>query len=159
MKNVKNLLGTIGQPVLVERYLDGREITIGIIGNNEHIRTLPPLEIVYKEGDKFLTFNKKEMDNDDFICPANITEAELIDLQNISINAFRALGLRDYARIDTKLTPQGFMFLESNSFAGLMCTPKEKPNSCIGFMARAEGNSGKELIQEIIEAALERINK
>ncbi len=158
LKNVKILLGTIGQPVLVERFLDGREITIGLIGNNEHIRTLPPLEIVYKEGDKFLTFNKKEMDNDNFICPANIPEADLENLQDIAINAFRALGLRDYARIDTKLTPQGFMLLESNSFAGLMCTPKEKPHSYIGFMARAEGVGGKELIQEIIEAALERIN-
>ena len=68
------------------------------------------------------------------------------------------MGLRDYARIDTIFTPQGIMLLESNAFAGLMCTPKEKPHSYIGFMARAESKGGKEMIGEIIEVALERIN-
>ena len=158
MKNVKNLLVTIRQPVLVEQYLAGREITVGILGNEKNIRTLPPLEIKYKEGSDFLTFNKKEADNDMFICPAKISDAEIKCLQDLVIKAFKTLSLRDYARIDTKLTPQGFMLLEANSFAGLMCTPKEKPHSYIGFMARAEGNGGKELIQEIIEISLERIN-
>ena len=50
------------------------------------------------------------------------------------------------------------MLLEANSFAGLMCTPEEKPHSYIGFMARAEGIGAKELFQEIIKIALERIN-
>ena len=158
LENVKNLLVTIGQPVLVERYLAGREITIGILGNGNNIRTLPPLEIKYKKGAGFLTFNKKEADNDMFICPAKISDAEIKCLQDLVIKAFKTLGLRDYARIDTKLTPQGFMLLEANSFAGLMCTPKEKPHSYIGFMARAEGNGGKELIREIIEVSLERID-
>jgi len=158
LENLKNLLVTIGQPVLVERYLAGREITIGILGNGNNIRTLPPLEIKYKKGAGFLTFNKKEADNDMFICPAKISDAEIKCLQDLVIKAFKTLGLRDYARIDTKLTPQGFMLLEANSFAGLMCTPKEKPHSYIGFMARAEGNGGKELIREIIEVSLERID-
>jgi len=158
MENVKILLATIGQPVLVEQYLAGREITVGILGNDKNIRTLPPLEIKYEEGSDFLTFNKKEADNDKFICPAKISDAEIKHLQDLVKKAFKTLGLRDYARIDTKLTPQGFMLLEANSFAGLMCTPEEKPYSYIGFMARAEGNGGKELIQEIINISLERIN-
>ena len=116
------------------------------------------MEIKYKKGAGFLTFNKKEADNDMFICPAKISDAEIKCLQDLVIKAFKTLGLRDYARIDTKLTPQGFMLLEANSFAGLMCTPKEKPHSYIGFMARAEGNGGKELIREIIEVSLERID-
>ena len=49
------------------------------------------------------------------------------------------------------------MFLEANSFAGLMCTPEEKPFSYVGFMARAEGNGGKELLDEIVKAALKRL--
>lgn len=158
MENVKILLDTIGQPVLVERFLIGREITIGILGNGKNIRTLLPLEIKYKKGADFLTFNKKEADNDMFICPAKISDAEIKILQDLVIKAFKTLGLRDYARIDSKLTPQGFMLLEANSFAGLICTPKEKPHSYIGFMARAEGNGGKELIREIIEVSLERID-
>ena len=158
LKNVRNLLETIGQPVLVERYLDGREITIGLIGNAEKVRALPPLEIVPQGSDKFLTFDKKRSYDSNFICPASISEAENEKLKSIAVQAFKTLGLRDYARIDTKLTSSGFMILESNTFAGLMCTPKEKPRSYIGFMARAEGLGSTELIQEIIEAAMERVN-
>jgi D-alanine-D-alanine ligase len=50
------------------------------------------------------------------------------------------------------------MLLEANSFAGLMCTPAEKPHSYIGFMARAEGKGGKELLDEIVQAAVKRLN-
>ena len=158
MRIVEELLKTIGQPVLVERFLEGREITIGLIGNGDQIRTLPPLEIVYGSGAQFLTFDKKEMEKDTFICPAKLTGNEMEQLIRYATSAFKLLGLRDYARIDTILTPKGFMLLESNTFAGLMCTPKEKPFSYIGFMARAEKKGGKELIGEIISVALERIN-
>ena len=158
LENFKILKSTIKQPVIVERYLKGREITIGVIGNKNRIRTLPPLEIKYSEGDKFLTFNKKEADNDKFICPAGLTEEQDKQLRKIAIRAFKVLRLRDYARIDAKLTSQGFMLLEANSFAGLMCTPKEKPHSYIGFMAKAEGHNGKDLLHEIVDVALERIN-
>lgn len=158
IKNVKNLLKTIGQPVLIEKYLSGREITIGVIGNNENVRTLPVLEIKYVHGGKALTFYKKEKENDIFICPAELTDKENELIRDIAIRAYKTLGLRDFARIDTKLTSDGPMLLEANSFAGLMCTPKDKPFSYMGFMARAEGKGGKELIHEIIEVALERIN-
>ncbi len=50
------------------------------------------------------------------------------------------------------------MLLEVNSFAGLTCTPPEKPHSYIGFMARAEGNGGKELLKEIVDVSMERVN-
>ena len=46
--------------------------------------------------------------------------------------------------------------LEINSFAGLMCTPKEKPHSYFGFMAAADNMSASDLIDEIIKSALKR---
>ena len=155
---VKKLLNTIKQPVLVEKFLDGREITVGIIGNGDNIRTLPLLEIQIANGIQALTFNKKEQEDDRFICPAELSERENKLITNIAVQAYKALGLRDYARIDMKLTSNGPMLLEANSFAGLMCTPREKPFSYMGFMARAEGKGGKELLNEIVQAALERIN-
>jgi D-alanine-D-alanine ligase len=155
---VENLLKTIEQPVLIEKFLDGREITVGIIGNGEHIRTLPFLEIKIASGIKALTFNKKEQEDDKFICPAELTDKENELIRYIALLAYKTLGLRDFARIDMKLSSNGPMLLEANSFAGLMCTPKEKPFSYMGFMARAEGKGGKELLNEIVETALERIN-
>ena len=66
--------------------------------------------------------------------------------------------MKDYGRIDIKLTEDGPFLLEANTFAGLMCTPKEKPHGYFGFMAIAEGKDGKELLDEIVQHAIKRNN-
>jgi D-alanine-D-alanine ligase len=157
VRGVQEKLEKIGQPVLIERFLQGREITLGVVGNKEEARVLPALEIVYREGDMTLTFEKKELDNDSFLCPAPLTDEQRSAMQTLALQAYRTLGLRDYARFDTVWTERGPMLLEANSFAGLMCTPAEKPHSYIGFMARAEDKGGKELLDEIVQAAVKRL--
>jgi D-alanine-D-alanine ligase len=157
INQVKRRLKTISQPVLIEQYLQGREITCGIVGNRKSARALPLLEISYKQGDSFLTFDKKELDDDKFMCPAKLSEDETMRLQNLAINAFKVAGLRDYGRVDMILTSKGPFLLEVNSFAGLMCTPKEKPHSYMGFMARAEGKSPSQFIEEIVMEGWNRI--
>jgi D-alanine-D-alanine ligase len=148
---------TIGQPVLIEEFLQGREITLGVLGNGD-ARVLPPLEIVYREGGVTLTFEKKELDNDSFLCPAPLTAVETQMMQQLALRAYRVLGFKDFGRVDTILTEEGPFLLEGNTFAGLMCTPREKPHSYIGFMARAEGKDGKDLLDEIIQRAVKRLN-
>lgn len=157
VKGVENRYKSIGQPVLIEKFLKGREVTFGVLGNNEDIRALPPLEIIYSNGDFALTYEKKELDDDRFICPArSLTSEETLQLQSLAIKAYKTLGFRDYGRVDMKLTEDGSFLLEANTFAGLMCTPAQKPHSYIGFMAVAEGKSGKELLDEIVQAAIKR---
>ncbi len=158
VKGVLERYKTIGQPVLIERFLKGREITFGILGNDEDIRALPPLEIVCSERNVTLTYDKKEMDNDRFFCPAELTKEETLEMQLLAIKAYKVLGFKDYGRIDTKLTADGPFLLEGNTFAGLMCTPVEKPHSYMGFMAVAEGKRGKELLDEIVQVAIKRYN-
>ena len=159
VNGVEDRYKSIGQPVLIEKFLEGREVTFGVLGNNEDIRALPPLEIIYSEGDFALTYEKKELDNDRFICPAqSLTSEETLQLQSLAIKAYKTLGIKDYGRIDIKLTGDGPFLLEANTFAGLMCTPDQKPHSYIGFMAVAEGKSGKELLDEIVQAAIKRYN-
>lgn len=150
-------LATIGQPVLVERFLRGREITLGILGNGEEARVLPPLEIVYRPGDLTLTFEKKEADDDSFLCPAPLSAGEKRMMEELALRAYRTLGFRDFGRIDTILTEEGPYLLEGNTFAGLMCTPREKPHSYIGFMARAAGMDSRDLLGEIVRSAVERL--
>jgi D-alanine-D-alanine ligase len=147
---------TIGQPILIERFLQGREITLGVLGNGDP-RVLPPLEIVYRDGCATLTFEKKELDDDSFVCPAPLTAQESQMLQWLALQAYQVLGFKDFGRIDTILTEEGPFLLEGNTFAGLMCTPKEKPHSYIGFMARAEGNDGKDLLDEVVQEAIKRL--
>ena len=153
---VMERLEIVGQPVLIEKFLRGREITLGVLGN-ENARTLHPLEIVYHEGDITLTFEKKELDNDSFLCPAPLTAEETHMMQQLALRAYHVLGFKDFGRIDTILTEEGTFLLEGNTFAGLMCTPKEKPHSYMGFMARAEGKDGVDLLDEIIQIAIKRL--
>ncbi len=156
VSEVMERLETISQPVLIEKFLRGREIALGVLGN-ENARTLPPLEIVYREGDVTLTFETKEIDNDSFLCPAPLTAEETHKMQQLALRAYRVLGFKDFGRIDTILTEEGPFLLEGKSFAGLRCTPKENPHSYIGFMARAEGKDGKDLLDEIIQSAIKRL--
>ena len=149
---------TIGQPVLIEQFLQGRETTLGVLGNDEDARVLPPLEIVYREGDITLTFEKKGLDNDSFLCPAPLTAEETKMMQQLALRAYHVVGYKDFSRIDTILTKEGPFLLEGNSVAGLMCTPQEKPHSYIGFMARAEGKGGEDLLDEIIQIAIKRLS-
>jgi len=159
VRGVRERLVRIGQPVLIERFLRGREVTLGVLGNGGDARVLPPLEIVYRQGDVTLTFEKKELDDDTFLCPAPLTAEERQMMQRLALQAYRTLGLQDFGRIDTILTDEGPFLLEGNSFAGLMCTPRERPHSYVGFMARADGMGGKDLLDEIVRAAVGRIGR
>ncbi len=156
VKNVKEILTTIKQPVLIEKALYGREITLGLIGNDKNIRVLAPLEISFNGSGSFLTFDKKESDDDTFYCPARLNDEDICKIKEFAKKAYQAIGSKDYGRIDTVLTKEGPYLLEFNSFAGLMCAPKEKPHSYFGFMAAAENMSSADLIDEIIKTALKR---
>ncbi|MBA7578796.1 D-alanine--D-alanine ligase [subsurface metagenome] len=104
-----------------------------------------------------MTFNKKELDDDKFQCPAKLTPKQSKELQKLAISAFQAINLRDYGRVDMILSEEGPFLLEINCFAGLMCTPKDKPHSYMGFMAIAENKKSSEFLDEIIKEALKRI--
>jgi D-alanine-D-alanine ligase len=156
VKGVRERYRTIGQPVLIERFLRGREVTQCVLGNGEDVRVLPPLGITYAEGSVTLTFGKKELDDDTFICPAPLSDEEARMMVELAKKAYATLGFKDFGRIDIILTDDGPFLLEANTFAGLMCTPVEKPHSYVGVMAVADGMDGKELLDEIVKAALIR---
>ncbi|MEI6309355.1 MAG: hypothetical protein WCP58_06920, partial [bacterium] len=90
--------------------------------------------------------------------PAPLTAEETCMMQQLALHAYHVLGFKDFGRIDAILTEEGPFLLEGNTFAGLMCIPKTKPNSYIGFMARAEGKNSKDLLDEIIQIAIRRLN-
>ena len=156
VKGVRERYRTIGQPVLIERFLRGREVTQCVLGNGGDVRVLPPLGITYAEGSVTLTFGKKELDDDTFVCPAPLSDEETMMMAELAKKAYATLGFKDFGRIDVILTEDGPFLLEANTFAGLMCTPVEKPHSYVGVMAVADGMSGKDLLDEIVKAALLR---
>jgi D-alanine-D-alanine ligase len=109
---VQAVLDEFAQPVMVEEFIDGREVHVAMLGNHE-IEVLPPLEIDYtlfdERRDRIYT-NEAKFDKESssyhltkFLCPApidNVTQARLAD---VSRRAYQVVGCRDYGRIDCRL--------------------------------------------------------
>ena len=157
-KKVRELLKQYQPPVLVEEFIEGREFTVGIIGNGKDKTILPILEIDFKdipeEYGKFYTFEVKTCFGDQtrFYCPAPLSaEIEKAIKENAS-KAFDALGCRDMARVDVRLKDDKPYVIEINSLPGLKPVYSDLPK-----MAEAVGMSYEELIMQILKEAIKRI--
>lgn len=117
------ILTMFNQPVLVERYIEGREINVGLLGNNPP-EALPPCEIVFGDtGPAIYTIEDKKGKSGrtiDWICPAPIGDALTQEAKKVAIDAFTALGCYDVARVDMRLDEEGRLYiLEINSLPSL----------------------------------------
>lgn len=111
------------QPVLVEQYIEGREINVGLLGNAPP-EALPPCEIVFgKKGPQIYTIEDKKGESGreiQWLCPAPIGEALTLKVKEIASKAFTSLGCYDCARVDMRLDAQGDIYiLEINSLPSL----------------------------------------
>ncbi|QAT60731.1 ATP-grasp domain-containing protein [Acidilutibacter cellobiosedens] len=160
MGKIKSLLKSYCPPVLAEEFIKGREFTIGIIGNGSEKRFLPIMEInfddVPEKFGKFYTFEVKSQlsEKTKYICPASINKDIELKIKNSAGRAFDALGCRDFARVDVRLKEDQPYVLEINSLPGLKSQYSDLPK-----MALKEGLSYDELIFNIVEISIRRINK
>jgi len=120
---VQNIYNHFQQAVLVEQYIEGREINVGIIGNSPP-EALPPCEIVISgDGPNIYTIEDKKGKSGrtiDWTCPAVLGEELTKKAQDIAIGAFNALGCYDCARVDMRLDADGNLYiLEINSLPSL----------------------------------------
>ena len=149
---IKEIISEFKQAVIVEKFIIGREFSVGLLGNGENLIAFPVLEFDFEGDMKAIqtTFLKKHKPVKK-ICPANITEKEAYLMQKLSKKVFNILGLRDYARTDIRMDIEGnIYFLEVNSQASL----GETGSFFQG--ARAYGFSYTEMIQNILKTAIER---
>lgn len=112
------------QDALVEDYIDGREVCIGLLGNDPAIETLPMVELDFGDRSlRLMTWDDKfhkRVDEPTKVCPAPIDERFAAHLREIAIATFRACHLKDYARVDIRIDRAGRPFvLEINSMASL----------------------------------------
>ena len=132
---------------IVEKYLKGKEIQVGIVGNRD-LLPLPPIEIVSKK--EFFDYEAKyDPTKAEEIVPARISEAETKLLQHLALQAYRAIGCRGFARIDMFLCKGSPFVSEVNTIPGLTSGslfPKE---------ARAAGMEFPQLLDRLIQLALE----
>lgn len=143
-------------PSLVEKYLSGREFTVGIFDavSNEG-KTAMPVEIKASDnsGNKILSFEAKTEDNERLIPVKDVKEHGRIS--GFAKNAFTALGARDYGRIDIRMDENGVLFfLEANLLPGLNPRKSYFIKTC---KINEQGNY-EEAILRIAETALKRFN-
>jgi D-alanine-D-alanine ligase len=113
--------GKYDRKLLVEKFVSGRELTIGILGD----QALPILEIIPKGGfydfnTKYPFLNPQAGASAEHVCPAKIDPAKTKRIQELALQAFRALGLVVYGRVDVILSETGDPFvLEVNTIPGM----------------------------------------
>lgn len=164
-REVSAILGTYHQPAIVEEFLPGREFTVALMGNGNDIRVLPIVEIrfdalppgmnpIYSYEAKWI-WDTTENPLDIYDCPAPLDGNLQSDIESICKAAYRALNCRDWARIDLRLDANGRPnIIEINPLPGIL--PRPEDNSCFPKAARAAGMSYNELINNVLDIAMER---
>jgi len=138
--------------LLVEKFIPGRELTIGILGD----QVLPILEIIPKGGfydftNKYPFLNPQAGGGAEHVCPAKIDEKKTKEIQELALRAYRAVGLQVYARVDVLLPADGAAtVLEANTIPGMT------EASLLPEAAAAAGINYVDLCRRIIELSLAR---
>ncbi len=139
---------TFKASTLVEEYIEGSEVNVGLLGNNP-VEAFPPVEIIFNEGEQIHTYEDKVKisgRNLESICPAPLKPALTKKVQALAISAFEALGCFDSARVDFRIDSSGNPYiLEVNSMASL------RPNGSYVYAAKIFGYEYNALVNRLIE--------
>jgi D-alanine-D-alanine ligase len=160
MERIDQLHADFDDPVLIEEYIEGREIYVGVLGNTR-AEGLPPIEldlshlpegipriagaeVKWREGTRAYRGSRMRPAGD-------LSEETRHTLAQAALTAFQALHLRDYARVDFRLTPDGLAYL-------IEVNPNPYLHSGAEFIraARASGRTHPETVLEIVDLALSR---
>lgn len=152
---VARLQRTHAQPVLVEEYIAGDELTVGVLGNDPPqvvgiMRILPA-----RPTEKFIYSLEVKRDWErqvHYECPARLPASGSEAVRRAALAAYRVLGCRDVARIDFRFRDGVPYFLEVNPLPGL------NPHSGdLSILARLLGWTYHQLVEAIFEAACRRL--
>ncbi|MCL1886146.1 MAG: D-alanine--D-alanine ligase [Dehalococcoidia bacterium] len=156
-KMVAQQLCLYAQPVMVERFIPGDEVTVGLLGNDPTrvvgvMRVLPRhagVDFVYS-----LEIKRNWQEMVQYECPAVLDAAVLQKIEKSCLLAFKTLGIRDMARMDFRVAGDGTpYFLEVNPLPGL-----NPMSGDLIIMTQALGWSYEKLINGILNAAIRRYN-
>jgi D-alanine-D-alanine ligase len=174
VRDVRELLNKIGElqaefqsPALVEEFVDGREFYVGVLGN-VNAKALPVIELDFSafpaDRPKIASWEAKwgdagdakgaEFEGTKSIFPTDVPEELLARMQAVAVEAFQALRLRDYARIDLRVTPGGDIYvIEVNPNCYL------EAESEFSRAAAKDGLDHQALVARILELALARYSR
>jgi D-alanine-D-alanine ligase len=163
---IDRIISVYNQPAIVEEYLSGREFTVALLGNSNTINVLPIIEFDFsllpKEANKIYSYEAKwvwdTVDNKlsgIHQCPAKISDELKIEIENLSKKAFKVLNCRDWCRIDIRLDKNDVPnIIELNPLPGII--PNPDAHSCFPLAAKTAGMSYSQLINSVLDIALDR---
>ncbi|MCH8325927.1 MAG: ATP-grasp domain-containing protein [Bacteroidetes bacterium] len=156
-KQIEFLLNTYKSEIIIEEYIEGRELNVAVLGNN----LLPISEISFKglpeDLPNIVTYESKWIDdsvyykNTKSICPAKLNEQLMKLVEDTAIKSINALNCRDYARVDIRLSKDNIPYvIEINP------NPDISIDSGFSRAAKFHGLTHEKLLYEISEFALNR---
>jgi D-alanine-D-alanine ligase len=150
----RELLARYRQPVLVERFLPGREYTVGIIGTGGKAEAVGTLEVLLRQGAEREVYSYQNKENCEELVDYRLArDPKSLQAQEAALACWRALGCRDAGRIDLREDERGVPnIIELNPLAGLH--PK---HSDLPILCGLAGIPFPELIRRIVDSAGERI--
>ena len=140
-------------PYIVEQFIAGRELTVGVIDRGEGPFPLPVLEIEVDAGFSFDYDGKYLGKGTREICPANIPDSMAKEAQATALAAHIALGCEGYSRSDLVAAEDGIYFLETNTLPGMTIS------SLVPQELREEGITFAEFLEEQVAIARRRAAK
>jgi D-alanine-D-alanine ligase len=134
--------------VIIERFVDGAELTVAILGSGEHARALPVIEIRAPSGN-YDYQNKYFSDDTQYLCPAPLEPELARQVAEVSLAAYRAVGCEGWGRVDLMLARADARpwLLEVNTSPGMT------GHSLVPMAARAAGLSYEDLCLELLHSA------
>ena len=160
-RQIQYILETYRQPALVEEFIDGREMNVGLMELNGKLETLPISEIDYSEFPEGIPricgYEAKwvqesiEYQKSKPVCPAPLEWVMQKRVEHLAIKVFKLFGCRDYARVDMRIDRDGKIYiLEVNP------NPDISPPSGMARAIRIQGMTYSEFVGKVIEKALQR---
>ena len=157
---VGKLLDKYKQPILVEKFISGREFNISVLGNREP-QVLPPSEISFEQVSEeyfpITSYEAKWLSEHPIykmtppVCPAQVTPELADELAGLSLAVYQALHGRDYGRVDIRMDETGNLFvLEYNP------NPDISPDSGFIRALKAAGVSYESFVDFLVKEALAR---
>lgn len=155
-ETIAELRGKYAQPILVEEFIDGDELTVGIVGHPPEVLGIMRVVPRQQSGPFLYSLEVKRdwVETIRYECPAQLSAQASQRVAEAALVAFRALGCQDVARIDFRLRDDVPYFLEANPLPGLAPLTSD-----LVFLARDVGVDHRELLRRIVEAALNRLNR
>src|SRR6478735_12572007 len=160
MERIDWLHANFDSPVLIEEYVDGREMYVGVLGN-DNPEALPVIELDLSklpEGTPRIAAAEvkwgkgtRAYRDTKSVVPTNLPEETVTSLQQTALAAYQALELRDYGRVDMRLQADGRVHvIEVNP------NPWLSSRAELAMAARKAGRTYTQLVGEIVELAMAR---